>query len=77
MADAKTTKRLSAAREKQIGAARRGKALKRPPNPPPVEGQELQFRPVTCPEGHVVYIEYDPDHYSFYQCPVCHCNFEL
>jgi hypothetical protein len=77
MAEMMKTKRVSAAREKHLDPKRRGKALRHPPKPPPVEGQSAQFREVTCPEGHPNWVEYDPNQYNYYECPVCHCHFEL
>jgi hypothetical protein len=77
MTEATKTKLITPERAKHLDPARRGVALKHPPKPPAVEGEEAQLRVVTCPAGHANWIEYDPDSHDYYECQVCHCNFSL
>ena len=71
------TKRIPAAREKNLKTADRGKSLKHAPKGAAVEAQEGTYKLASCPSGHMNFIEYDPNRNQWFQCTVCGCSFEM
>ncbi len=71
------TRLIPASRAKNLKKANQGKALKHPPRGAAVEAEEGSIKLVSCPSGHMNFIEYDPNKNQWYQCTVCGCSFEM